>query len=47
MDSGDVLWGVPLVAVGLRAAAEQAEELRAARDGAALDAVLGGLEATS
>jgi len=40
VESGDVLWGVPLVAVGLRAAAEQAEALRAARDDAALDAVL-------
>jgi ATP/maltotriose-dependent transcriptional regulator MalT len=39
VESGDVLWGVPLIAVGLRAAAEQAEVLRAARDDTALDAV--------
>lgn len=30
--SGDVLWGVPLVALGLRAAAELAESLRADQD---------------
>ncbi len=34
--SGDVLWGVPLVALGLRAAAERAEALRAGRDDAGL-----------
>jgi DNA-binding CsgD family transcriptional regulator/tetratricopeptide (TPR) repeat protein len=34
--SGDVLWGVPLVALGLRAGAELAESLRADQDEAGL-----------
>jgi DNA-binding CsgD family transcriptional regulator/tetratricopeptide (TPR) repeat protein len=34
--TGDVLWGVPLVTLGLRAAAERAEALRADRDDAGL-----------
>jgi DNA-binding CsgD family transcriptional regulator/tetratricopeptide (TPR) repeat protein len=37
--SGDVLWGVPLIALGLRAAAERAESLRAARDTTGLAAL--------
>ncbi|HUQ77769.1 MAG TPA: AAA family ATPase [Patescibacteria group bacterium] len=44
--TGDVLWGVPLVTFGLRAAAEQAEALRVAHDAAALadlDADVGSL----
>ena len=36
LDTGDVLWGVPLVTLGLRAAAERAEVLRADRDDAGL-----------
>jgi DNA-binding CsgD family transcriptional regulator len=32
LGTGDVLWGVPLVALGLRAAAERAEALRSDRD---------------
>ncbi len=34
--TGDVLWGVPLVTLGLRAAAEQAEALRVNHDASAL-----------
>ena len=34
--TGDVLWGVPLVTLGLRGAAEQAEALRAGHDASAL-----------
>jgi DNA-binding CsgD family transcriptional regulator/tetratricopeptide (TPR) repeat protein len=34
--TGDVLWGVPLVGLGMRAAAERAETLRADRDEAGL-----------
>jgi DNA-binding CsgD family transcriptional regulator/tetratricopeptide (TPR) repeat protein len=34
--TGDVLWGVPLVTLGLRAAAERAEALRADRDDSGL-----------
>ncbi len=36
LDTGDVLWGVPLVTLGLRAAAERAEALRADRNEAGL-----------
>ena len=39
LDTGDVLWGVPLVTLGLRAAAERAEVLRADRDDAGLAAL--------
>ena len=35
-DDGDVLWGMPLVGLGLRAAAEMAEAARATRDEARL-----------
>ena len=38
--TGDLLWGVPLVPLGLRAAAERAEVLRAAKDVAGLAALL-------